>query len=292
MKIPVFPNLGNTCFISSVLQCFIHNKEFKQTLEFVNSPFIDELKKVCEIVDTTNDGKFVAMFYNINNVLDFLPFERFEQQDAHECILLFLELLTKDPPIILENPLNGTDDIANPFIGMYYGQTKNSVHCLTCKNNKFVFEDFSSINLNVPLENSSIINLFVKYLEKELHEQENLYFCETCNSLNPYEKKINLYKLPKVLIIVLKRYTSNGTKILADIEIDETLVIKESISGTIKKYHLKGIINHFGNLYNGHYTNFIHNCAWLNIDDERVKMDNYDSKNAYILFYETPFHSV
>jgi len=285
MKIPVFPNMGNTCYLSSVLHCFIHNPCFRETLNLIDSPFINELKNLASIVDYTNDGKFMAKFYNINNILNHLPFKRFEQQDAHECILLFLELLTKDTPLITEKPLN-SETTTNPFVSMYYGQTRNNIHCLTCKNNNSVFEDFSSINLNVGIENSCVSELFMKYLEKEIHEHEELYFCEKCNSLTPYEKKINLYKLPEVLIIVLKRYSSNGTKLLSEIKLDETLVIKESITGTVKKYHLKSTINHFGNLYNGHYTNFVHNCEWLHIDDERVRMVNYNNTDAYILFYE------
>ena len=101
------------------------------------------------------------------------------------------------------------------------------------------------------------------------------------------KKKNSFYRLPKVLVIILKRYTSNGTKINAEITFDNTLTIKESVFGTILTYKLKSVINHTGNLYNGHYTSFVNNNIWLYLDDEMAKVANtYDCKNAYVLFYE------
>ena len=56
----------------------------------------------------------------------------------------------------------------------------------------------------------------------------------------------------------------------------------------IKEYTLKSMINHTGNLYNGHYTNYtIINGKCLFIDDESVKIQNFKHRDAYILFYNT-----
>lgn len=273
MKIVVFPNIGNTCYLSCVLQSFIHNDNFKKLISCQNdSVLINELKKITNIIDSTNDGKHLAMMFNLSTLIKSFPFKMFEQQDAHECILSFLDLLSK------EN-LHLTP--------IYYGQTKSIITCSTCKNIKNIFEEFSSINL-VPNKNSNLNDLLRNYIETEVHNSaENLYFCDNCKCLNPYEKKNSFYRVPKVLIIVLKRYTSNGIKINAEITFDKTLTIKESVFGTVLTYTLKSVINHIGNLYNGHYTNFVNNNMWLYIDDESARAENtYDCKNAYILFYE------
>lgn len=265
MKIPVFPNLGNTCYLSAVLQCFIYNTNLPLTKE---TPFITEIKKIKEFVDLTKNENYIANLYNLKDIVNTLPFKRFEQQDAHECILRFLEHFPG------EN---------------YHGETKTSICCLNCNKTKMVFEDFNSINLNVPLEKSNMTDLLVKYLKKETHNcPNNLYFCEHCKSQQQYTKKISLNRLPNVLIIVLKRYTFNGTKILSEVSYGNTLHVKESLTKKIKKYTLTSIINHSGNLFSGHYTNYINiNDMWLFVDDERVVPSEYDYKDSYILFYSS-----
>jgi len=263
MRITVFPNLGNTCYLNSVLQCFIYNKEILNE----QSPFITELKNITDKIDLSQNEEHKALVINIKNLIPLFPFRRFEQQDAHECILSFLELLKE----------NGKG---------YHGETKTTIKCLCCENITSVLEPFNSINLSINAK--TLTEMFMKYLAKEIHnDSENLYFCEKCNTTQQFEKKISLNKLPDNLIIVLKRYTFTGTKILSEVTFDETLKIRESLTGSIKDYILSGIINHNGNLYNGHYTNYI--CihgVWLFIDDEVIKIEKYTCKDAYILFYK------
>jgi ubiquitin C-terminal hydrolase len=86
---------------------------------------------------------------------------------------------------------------------------------------------------------------------------------------------------------VLKRYTFTGEKILSEVTFGKSLKIKETETGTIKDYQLYSVINHTGNLYNGHYTNYsIINGKCMLIDDQIVKLTDLSPKNAYILFYK------
>ena len=273
MKINLFPNLGNTCYLNSVLQCFVYNKKFQNFIkEKLNVPFVNALKKIIENVDLSDDGEYNAHLLNLNFLMEYFPFKRFEQQDAHECILSFLDLIKET-----EN--------------LYHGETKTTVRCLKCKNVKNIFEEFNSINLNIPPENTNLTDLFVKYLDKEIHnDPDNLYFCETCKSNEPFEKKINLNKLPSNIIFVLKRYNvdnvDNVDKINTEVTFQNNIKIKHF--NIIKEYTLKSMINHTGNLYNGHYTNYViinDNCFF--IDDDFIKKEPYKCKDAYILFYES-----
>jgi ubiquitin C-terminal hydrolase len=264
MKLPVFPNLGNTCYLSCVLQCFIYHKH---TID-KETPFTLEFQKIKQYVDLTKNDEHIANLYNLKDLIKVLPFKQFEQQDCHECILYFLEHLPGP---------------------VYHGETKTLICCLNCNKTKMIFEDFNSINLTIPLEKSQLTDLMLDYLKKETHNHpDNLYFCEHCKSKTKYTKKISLHRLPKILIIVLKRYTFNGTKIGSEVVYNNVLHIKESISGQVKKYTLTSIINHVGDLYNGHYTNYICiNDMWLFVDDEHVSPKNYDHRDTYILFYSS-----
>ena len=126
-------------------------------------------------------------------------------------------------------------------------------------------------------------------------EEAKKYIYELIQIAN---KKIELYNLPKILIIHLKRF-NNNRKINTLINFPlENLSLDNYINKLKKgnnKYDLFGVINHYGNLSYGHYTAFCknyHDNNWYQYDDRIVKRIENDSlkeiivnQNAYVLFY-------
>ena len=97
MKIVSFSNLGNTCYINSVLQCFIYNPCFQK---YHN---LQELKKVIEQIDLTKNDQQAHLTCNIPGFIQMIfdkkkAFKRFQQNDAHEFLIEFLDILTTDIP--------------------------------------------------------------------------------------------------------------------------------------------------------------------------------------------------
>ena len=249
MKIIGLPNIGNTCFINSVLQCFIYTHDFQDIIR--NSEQL-ELKELIKLVNN-EPGTF-----EIKKFIDsFEQFQRNQQHDAHEFITILLDkITTKDN------------------FKIYHGKTNTVIQCETCTTKKNVIEDFNSINLNI---HHDIITAFTDYLKSELQDDpNNLYFCETCKSNTVSKKKIVLETLPKHLILVIKRYDHSHTNIE---NINKSLLIREH--EIVKEYILVSIINHYGNLYNGHYT--------ATLVDKNVSIDDSTQTqiplNPYILFY-------
>jgi ubiquitin C-terminal hydrolase len=287
-----FNNLGNTCYINSVLQCFIYNDFFKKYIT-------GDLKKITELnlEDSSynvNLVEFLNDFFKFNK-----SFRRFEQNDAHEFLINFLDNLTKIPGEKINTNEYFESFLKNnnysPFAWGFHGTLRNSIKCSCCKSVSERYDIFNSINLNVPAfqKNVSVTSLFQDFLKKESNDdQNNLYYCDTCNSNQESEQKLHLSIIPQNLIISLKRYTAVGEKIISDVDIQETLNINGTSLSGVKKifnYKLVSILNHFGNLYSGHYnTSVKSNSEWYNIDDNVVTKTTLKQhlSTAYILFYQ------
>ena len=141
-------------------------------------------------------------------------------------------------------------------------------------------------------EKKSIYDCFDLFTHEEILKN---ILCEKCNKKTNFKKKLQIDKLPKYLVLILKRfkYTSMFTS-----KIDnlihfpiESLNLSKYVTqndGQIK-YDLFGVVNHVGGLTGGHYhCNIKQENIWTKYDDSYTC--EYDKKietsNAYLLVYK------
>jgi ubiquitin C-terminal hydrolase len=287
-------NLGNTCYLNSVLQCFIYSKSFK---EFINENSTKIIIQALQEIITTdqkvvNPQKFVLSF-----IKEKPWFSGFEQNDSHEFLIVFLDLLlTLTKKDIINHSYSwkkfkSSHDLK--LIQGYYGEMKTTVICDECKNKSITYSEFNTINLNIPQKENDLIDLFSNFLSpEEQNDPENLFFCEKCAKNTKSIKKYCINRLPNNLIIILNRYSSSGRKNNGLVKFPvESLLVNEKVSNEIRDYHLTGFINHYGLLMGGHYNSVnLVDDKWYFVDDTSIveiqKMDPIVSnKNTYIMFY-------
>ncbi|CAM4623805.1 unnamed protein product [Lepidochelys kempii] len=137
----------------------------------------------------------------------------------------------------------------------------------------------------------------------ETLEEENPWYCPTCKRHQLATKKLDLWALPEVLIIHLKRfsYTRLAREKLdtlvefpiRDLDFsDFILKPRADVASAPHKYDLIAVSNHYGSLRDGHYTTFARNkdsSQWFYFDDSSVSPvaeAQIESKAAYVLFYQ------
>ncbi|CAD8145529.1 unnamed protein product [Paramecium pentaurelia] len=141
-------------------------------------------------------------------------------------------------------------------------------------------------------------------------DENNSWYCNQCNQHVQGIKQLLLYSTPQILIIQLKRFKSSDNisqKIKNNIFVKFPHILNMSkyvtnlnlpndyLNGNNKnelKYKLYGVINHYGELYEGHYNSLIKNLEdqkWYCYDDSQVKeiqVQDIITQHAYVLCYE------
>ena len=145
------------------------------------------------------------------------------------------------------------------------------------------------------------------FLQKEILDENNMWYCPSCKEHRQAFKQIQLMKLPRYLIIQLKRFKNETSFYYGNsknsIEVDFPLhnlnmnkyihqsnTTNTNTRNTSYVYDLFAISQHYGISFGGHYTAFIkHNNTWYDFDDETVRQvhsESLVSSNAYLLFYK------
>uniref|UniRef100_UPI00358F3F17 ubiquitin carboxyl-terminal hydrolase 15-like isoform X2 n=1 Tax=Myxine glutinosa TaxID=7769 RepID=UPI00358F3F17 len=137
------------------------------------------------------------------------------------------------------------------------------------------------------------------FTSKEQLGADDPWYCPTCKKHQQATKKFDLWSLPKILVVHLKRFSYNKyyrdkLDTLVDFSIRD-LDMHEFLAGPQMNscvYDLIAVSNHYGGLGGGHYTAYAKNQLsqnWYYFDDSSVSSASKDqivSKAAYVLFYQ------
>ncbi|KAM4675534.1 ubiquitin carboxyl-terminal hydrolase 15 isoform 2-T2 [Discoglossus pictus] len=137
------------------------------------------------------------------------------------------------------------------------------------------------------------------FTTKEKLGAEDPWYCPNCKEHQQATKKLDLWSLPPVLVVHLKRfsysrYMRDKLDTLVDFPVSDLDMSKFLINPNAGpcRYNLIAVSNHYGGMGGGHYTAFAKNKddgKWYYFDDSSVSTASEDqivSKAAYVLFYQ------
>ncbi|TFK45814.1 cysteine proteinase [Heliocybe sulcata] len=310
-------NLGQTCFMNSILQSFVHNPLLRNY--FLSDKHNHMLCKNKDCTCCEMDKLFAEMFTDTSvpyGPASFLfttwracsDLSGYAQQDAHE---FFISTLNQ-----IHSTSRGSTNVSCICIihSTFAGQLQSVTKCEKCGNVVPTVDPMLDISLELrgrSGENSSGEDTLLGCLKKFTQpEKLGSYHCKKCGKAQDASKRLSIKKLPPVLSFQFKRFEHKlGDKGTAQ-KIDGTVRFPATLNmlpyttlaapgkdktvphvgpEAMYDYDLFAVICHDGQIDNGHYYTFAR-CQneWYRFDDDKVTLSSLNESlraRAYMCFY-------
>ncbi|XP_047330417.1 ubiquitin carboxyl-terminal hydrolase 8-like [Impatiens glandulifera] len=149
-----------------------------------------------------------------------------------------------------------------------------------------------------PQESITLYECLEAFLMEEPLGLDDMWYCPNCKKRQQANKKLDLWRLPTILIIHLKRfhftqYFKNKLETFVDFPIHNLdlsrFTVHKNGDGS-NCYELYAVSNHYGSMGGGHYTAYVQHGRgrWYDFDDRYVSPmteDQTKTSSAYVLFY-------
>ncbi|KAK4856879.1 hypothetical protein QYF36_022271 [Acer negundo] len=149
-----------------------------------------------------------------------------------------------------------------------------------------------------PPESVSLYKCLEAFLTEEPLGPEDMWYCPGCKEHRQASKKLDLWRLPEILVIHLKRFSysrfsKNKLETYVDFPVenlDLSTYVAYKNDQLSSRYMLYAVSNHYGSMGGGHYTAFVHHGGdrWYDFDDSHVypiSQEKIKTSAVYVLFY-------
>lgn len=277
-------NLGNTCYMNAAIQALRHYPEFslfctQGTLEkSCTDKTTDHYRIATAFVDLIQSlwagsspnyvlprGFFETLAASVRGTV-YETFIQRSPQDAHEFIVWILDqiFMATQRPADPNQLWVGAQ--WSPMADLFFGVLRIQYKCSLCATAHSRYEVFNTLKIQ-PAAGKS----FVECIEDEILATETIdeYDCDTCNAgaagqrrKSPAEKSTRIWKLPKLLIFTIKRYTPFGQRdntpiIYSAEELKFDKLYAEETPCILRNFWFRTVstVDHFGaGMHGGHYA--------------------------------------
>ncbi|KAF6036792.1 USP38 [Bugula neritina] len=303
-------NLGNTCFLNSVVQALYNIDSFQSAIlssEMSSTPLLRGLQTVFAFLQLTQRASLSPHSF----VKASLPtwFVEGEQQDSSEYMRFLLDSIHEETDKVNRQLTLQSDQKLLDYTLSFTGSDTVTTRCEKCSTMSSSHQKFYDISLHFDEESSNtdildLTDMLGKAFKDENLVGDNQFYCNSCAGLQDATRSLSGFSLPSCLVLTLCRFSYN-VKLNKHIKIRAPVQYPSNLEILNKKYMLNAVIVHSGTSLNGgHYYTYARSLSspsgqWYLFNDSRVtpcaspaelssktcKNSRLSSDTPYLLFY-------
>lgn len=245
-------NLGNTCFMNSVLQCLsntkpllllCHDENLSSLLNRSNTSAMrgNLMNEYASLIRNMWSGERTVVSPSAFKATVGRFAQRFlgyAQQDSQEFLRYLLQGLHEDMNRVQQKPspikINEAEEERlseldrakrswarclryedSPISEIFAGQLKSCLECSECHHKSITFDMFWDLSLPLPSRNDSSTNLeecIKLFMNEEVLDGKEKPLCERCKVKRRCTKKFSFQRCPQILVLHLKRFSQTRTR--------------------------------------------------------------------------------
>ncbi|KAM9852960.1 ubiquitin carboxyl-terminal hydrolase 2a isoform 1-T1 [Aulostomus maculatus] len=236
-------NLGNTCFMNSILQCLsnthslrdycLHNSHRRDlnNNSRTNTALMEEFAKLIQTMWTSSSSEAVSPSEFKTQIQRYAPrFVGYNQQDAQEFLRFLLDGLHNEVNRVTVRPRGTVEDFDHlpdeekgkkmwskyleredsKVVDLFVGQLKSSLTCSHCGFCSTVFDPFWDLSLPIAKKGYgevSLMDCMRLFTKEDVLDGDEKPTCYRCKARRRCTKKFTVQKFPKILVLHLKRFS-------------------------------------------------------------------------------------
>ncbi|XP_074040333.1 ubiquitin specific protease 2 isoform X3 [Leptinotarsa decemlineata] len=238
-------NIGNTCFMNSVIQCLSNTrwlleylkkdaymKDINTSISSMKGALIKAFAEVIKELWSEDSSDRVVNTVSLKSQIQrFAPrFMGYAQQDAQEFLRYLLEGLHEDVNRITEKPKPIITEIDeklsdnekaqeswlrylrmdnSKIVDNFVGQLKSTLRCTHCGHSSVTFDPFWDLSLPIPQRTGQLrlSQCLDSFTREETLDGDEKPTCSRCKERRKCTKSLSIHKFPRILVIHLKRFS-------------------------------------------------------------------------------------
>ncbi|CAK6964523.1 ubiquitin carboxyl-terminal hydrolase 2-like isoform X2 [Scomber scombrus] len=234
-------NLGNTCFMNSILQCLsntpdlrdyclrnVHRSDLNNNCRS-NAALMEEFAKLTQSLWTSVKDEAISPSDFKSQIQRYAPkFVGCNQQDAQEFLRFLLDGLHNEVNRVTVRPKMSVEDFDHlsdeekgkrmwnmyleredsKVVDLFVGQLKSSLTCTVCGFRSTVFDPFWDLSIPIAQKNSGEVTLkdcLRLFTKEDVLDGEERPTCNRCKARRKCTKRFSIQKFPQILVLPFLR---------------------------------------------------------------------------------------